>query len=154
MMIAIAFAASVLLGTETTIYKSTAPDGSVAYSSEGPEPGATDVEKLRIITPPAAPRSDVPVEAARTDIERDRLVRERALRAADDKVARAERELARAQAELEAGRVISDNEWIGNKNGTVRPRQSYVDRVAALEANVARAKERLDSAYEQRNFLR
>jgi hypothetical protein len=143
---------------ETTIYKSTASDGSVTYSSEGPEPDAAEVERMRIYTKPAIPAPPASVALPEDDVvaqaERDRIVRESALSAADEKVARAERELSRAQADLEAGQAIRGDEWIGNKNGSVRPRQSYVDRVTLLEQRVALARQNLDRAYQERNYLR
>jgi hypothetical protein len=66
----------------------------------------------------------------------------------------AERALAQAQRQLEAGKELLPGEIQSSATGSTRVLPAYNERVKRLEDDVANAQARLDRAYSERNQLR
>ncbi len=119
-------------------YKSTMPDGKVIYGDK-PVPGAVKVDQLKApttsgITPPTTKEA-----AVLSDMEKSRAARdsrEAKIRAAEDKVSRAE-------AALAAGREQREGDRIGTASGGSRLTEGYQERVKQLEQDVAKARAEL-----------
>jgi len=124
------------------MYRSVMPDGKIVYSDK-PPPGAKESTKLNlaplnIATPqqaPDAPPPANPADGAPVD------------KAAN--LAAARQKLEAAQKALAEGREQREGDRIGvAKGGSASSRlsESYLDRVKALEDNVAAAQQQFDAA--------
>lgn len=125
------------------------PDGTVAYSALPPSAPARAVRELQLTassaptaTRPAAAAGDAPVGAT-----------PRELRDADAQVARARTALAQAEQAVRSGQEPLPGERQRLVNGHSRLTSAYFDRIAALEAAVARARAALRAAQAQRAAL-
>ena len=122
-------------------YKSTMPDGRVIYGDK-PAPGAVKVDQLKApsptkgITAPSAKEDTVLRDLEKNRVARD--ARENRIRAAEDKVSRAE-------AALAAGKEPKEGERIGIANGGSRLTEGYLERQKQLEQDVAKARAELAS---------
>jgi hypothetical protein len=129
------------------------PDGRVVYSDQ-PVPGAR--LEATIVTPPA-PSSPQP--AATLTPRQEALAK-----AADERLRRlteltaeiqnAERDLAAANAALQAGIEPREGERIGTYAGRARLNESYWARQDYNQMAVANAQARLNRAVQERNALR
>ena len=124
------------------MYRSVMPDGKIVYSDK-PPPGAKESTKLNlaplnIATPqqaPDAPPPAHPADGAPVD------------KAAN--LAAARHKLEAAQKALAEGREQREGDRIGVAKGSSassRLSESYLDRVKALEDNVAAAQQQFDAA--------
>jgi hypothetical protein len=125
------------------VYKSTMPDGSVAYG-EKPVPGAARVETLQ----PAPPSSGIgglteeeKARAARS--KRDRAAAATGSAQAERDLDAAKRELRQAEAARDAGKEPLPNERIGIVGGGSRLTEAYHERQKALEDAVDAARKRV-----------
>jgi len=134
-------------------YRFVTPDGRVIYSDQ-PVPGAR--LEGTIVTPPA-PSSPAPVTTL--------TPREESLaKAADERIRRmseltdqiqiASRDLAAANAALQAGLEPLEGERIGTYAGRARLNDAYWARQETNQRAVANAQARLDRAVQERNALR
>lgn len=137
------------------IYKSVGKDGVVTYSG-APVPDAKDTTTIDVQTlSPEQRRAATLHLKGEGRALRDWLARENeAWTNADKEVRAAQEALRRAESALESGRTPRSKEWIGNLGGGSRLRQSYFQRLAALEDRVNRDRARLDRAYDERNALK
>ena len=134
-------------------YRFVMPDGRVIYSDQ-PVPGA----RLdgTIVTPPA-PSSPAPVTTltpreeslAKAADERIRRMNE-----LTDQIQVASRDLAAANAALQAGLEPLEGERIGTYAGRARLNEAYWARQETNQRAVANAQARLDRAVQERNGLR
>ncbi|MFO1320942.1 MAG: DUF4124 domain-containing protein [Burkholderiales bacterium] len=135
------------------------PDGSVVYSDQ-PVPGAT---RAKAIESPPVPTAEQRAAAQRR-AEEDRRKREEFLQrtetrrkdldAAEQRVARARKGVADAEAALESGRTPQAGEMVGNAGGNVRPGDAYLKRIAELEQNIEKARKELDDSLKAWNSVR
>ncbi len=145
---------------QTTIYQVRLPDGRVLFTDQ-PPPGAVIVQK-RIVEPlpepaptPEAARPADPSLRERAAAVDERL-RERAAQREEAyaAVAAAERELDSARQALESGREPQAGEMLGKVGGGARRGPAYEQRIAALEASVTAAEQKLSKARETLTGLR
>jgi hypothetical protein len=134
-------------------YRFVTPDGRVIYSDQ-PVPGA----RLdgTIVTPPAtsspAPVTTLtPREEALAKAADERL---RRLSELTEQIQEASRDLAAANAALQAGIEPREGERIGTFAGRARLNDEYWARQEANQRAVANAQARLDRAVQERNALR
>ena len=124
------------------MYRSVMPDGKIVYSDK-PPPGAKESTKLNlaplnIATPQQAPDTPPPANPA------DGAPVDKAAN-----LAAARQKLEAAQKALAEGREQREGDRIGvAKGGSASSRlsESYLDRVKALEDNVAAAQQQFDAA--------
>jgi hypothetical protein len=132
--------AAQLAFAQSTLYKSTMPDGRVIYG-EKPAPDAKKVEAMKTDTSKKGviPPSAKEVEAARqADFAKAKgEAQGTALQAAEDKVKQAEAALAN-------GREPEPGERIGTAGGASRLNDSYYARQKKLEQAVEQAKADLE----------
>jgi len=135
-------------------YRFVTPDGRVIYSDQ-PVPGAR--LEGTIVTPPA-PSSPAPVTTTLTPREEALAKaadgRIRRLNELTDQIQVASRDLAEANAALQAGIEPREGERIGTYGGRARLNDAYWARQEANQRAVANAQARLNSAVEERNGLR
>lgn len=134
------------------IYEWREPDGTATYGQVAPAGAhAGDVRQLRLAdeAPPRRAAAARLQAAAQPATSADA----RALRRADDQVALAVRTLQRAEQALRGGQEPRPGERRHLVNGHSRLTQVYFDRVAALEAAVAEAREAMQTAYTERDTL-
>jgi Domain of unknown function (DUF4124) len=139
--------------TAQNAYRFVMPDGRVVYSDQ-PVPGA----RLdgTIVTPPA-PSSPVPVTTLTPREEalaRDADERLRRLNELTEQIQAASRDLAAANAALQAGLEPREGERIGTYAGRARLNDAYWARQETNQRAVAIAQARLDRAVQERNGLR
>ena len=143
LVIALALAATAAQGQ--TVFRSVMPDGSIVYGDK-PAPGAKEAREISLPPPniakppPAPPKKSTPATAPGQP-------------AADppaDPGKRAERELQKAKAALEAGREPQPGERIGTAGGASRLADAYFERIKSLENAIAGAQKKLDDALAQR----
>jgi len=139
------------------IYKSVGQDGSVTYS-QAPIPGArnsvVDVQALSPEERRAALLLREQVAGQDAALDEAYARREQAWRDADIEIRDATEKLMIEESTLDSGREPRADEWIQNANGGARLTQGYFDRLKALEARVAAARQRLDRAYDARDALK
>jgi len=124
------------------LYKSTMPDGSIAYGDK-PAPDAVKVEETRPDISKRGIGGVTPREQeALRDLEKSRTRRE----AGVDKVQSAEQTLRDAEAARAAGKEPLAGERIGTAGGGSRLGEAYFDRQRKLEEAVERARRELDAA--------
>ena len=125
---------------QTTLYKSTLPDGRIVYG-EKPAAGAVKVEEMKADTSKKGviPPSSRELEAARqAGFAKARgEASGTALRAAEEKVKQAE-------AELVAGKEPQPGERTGTAGGGSRLNDSYWERQKKLEQSVDQARAELE----------
>jgi hypothetical protein len=140
--------------TAQNAYRYVMPDGRVVYSDQ-PVPGArleATIVPPAPVTPSAAgaPRLSASEEALlRASDERFRRLNELALQ-----IQEASRDLADANAALQAGIEPLEAERIGTFAGRARLNDAYWARQEANQRAVANAQARLDRAVAERNALR
>jgi Domain of unknown function (DUF4124) len=139
------------------IYKSVASDGSVTYS-QAPIPGARNsTVEIQVLSPEERRASLMlrqQLATSNTALEDSFARREQAWRDADIEIRDATDKLVIEESTLESGREPRAEEWIQNKAGGTRMTQAYFDRLRFMEANVERARQRLDRAYAARDALK
>ena len=143
--------------TQAQFYKWTGADGVTTYSQTPPAEGrGRDVQVITVETLPAEKQQ----AARRMLAQMERKANSRAAvthkryAQADQNVDKALRNLQRAESALRAGSQTSGSDFIGNAGGGARLRESYLQRVAQLEANARDARQALDAAYAARNAVR
>jgi len=150
LFLAVLFAAA---AAAQNAYRFVMPDGRVIYSDQ-PVPGA----RLdgTVVTPPAT-SPPVPVttltprEEALAKAADERL---RRLTELTEQIQEASRDLATANAALQAGIEPREGERIGTYAGRARLNDEYWARQEANQRAVATAQARLDRAVQERNGLR
>jgi hypothetical protein len=143
--------------TRTQIYKWTGADGVTSYSQAPPPSGSgrnvqtITVESLPAEQQQAARRMLAHLESNAND--QAAAIRNRFTQA-DQNVGKALEALQRAESALSTGSQPTGSDFIGNRGGGTRLRESYFQRVAQLEADVQTARAALDAAYSARNSAR
>jgi hypothetical protein len=139
------------------IYKSVAKDGSVTYS-QAPQSGAKNtVVDIQVLSPEerrAALILERQVDGAALALNDAFDRREQAWRDADIEVRDATEKLMIEESTLDSGREPRADEWVQNAGTGARLTQGYFERLKTLEDRVARARQRLDRAYDARNALK
>jgi hypothetical protein len=130
------------------------PDGRVIYSDQ-PVPGA----RLDGTVAPPAPVSPAPAGRAALSPTQEALLRSseeriRRLNELTVEIQNAERDLAAANATLQAGIEPREGERIGTYAGRARLNDAYWARQDYNQQQVANAQARLDRAVQERNALR
>jgi len=133
------------------VYEWLEPSGVVVYSQWPPHPGeGVLLRTLTLADVPAAQRSTLArIAAAGAAGDEPRRAWERA----DARVAAALERLRAAERALRAGQEPLPGERRHLVNGHSRLTRAYFDRIAALEAAVARARAELRAAYSARDAL-
>ena len=133
--------------SQTPLYKSTMPDGSVSYA-EKPAAGAARVDKIEPPPPQTGISSLTPQEKARAE----QSVKQRAAEAAHSaqsaqsakSVDDARKQLQQAEAARAAGKDPLPTERIGIAGGGTRLNEAYFARQKSLEDAVTAARKRVD----------
>ncbi|GEM_PF-1878128 len=123
------------------VYKSVDENGHVTFSSQ-PVPGAARVEPVQI-APPPPPERVRDAASVQDEVERaadqTRIDLDERLRNWQQRLKRAEDEVDRARAALEAAKKQTDADWRHNQSGARYLKQSYYDRVSRAEVELRRA---------------
>jgi len=150
-----ALLAAALLATAAAAqnaYRYVTPDGRVIYSDQ-PVAGAR--REATIVTPPAPAASPPAALTPRQEaLAKSADERVRRLNALTVEIQNAERDLATANAALEAGIEPREGERIGTYAGRARLNDAYWTRQDDNQRAVANAQARLDRAVQERNALR
>jgi len=136
-----------------TAYRFVMPDGRVVYSDQ-PVPGAR--LEGTVVTPPA-PTSPAPVSTLTPRQQSLAKAADERLRRLDEltvEIQNAERDLAAANAALQAGIEPREGERIGTYAGRARLNDAYWARQDDNQMAVASAQARLNRAVQERNALR
>jgi hypothetical protein len=144
--------AAVTAGAQNA-YRFVTPDGRVIYSDQ-PVPGAR--LEATIVTPPApsAPQPGATLTPRQEALAKSADERIRRLNELTLEIQSAERDLAAANAALQAGIEPLEGERIGTYAGRARLSDAYWARQDYNQLAVARAQGRLDRAVQERNALR
>jgi len=134
-------------------YRFVTPDGRVIYSDQ-PVPGAR--LEATIVTPPAAasPAPATTLTPRQEALARSADERIRRLNELTVEIQNAERDLAAANAALQAGIEPLEGERIGTYAGRARLNDAYWARQDHNQMAVANAQARLNRAVQERNALR
>lgn len=139
---------------DVVIYKWVDKNGVVSYSqNKPPESQAHDITTISVPTLPpeqqrAASRTLMQLEKS---ADADYAARKARRKAADARVDAALKHLQEAEKRLSAGSDVAGGDRVGMVNGHSRLRDSYFNRVAQLEADVAQARQELNDAYAARD---
>lgn len=134
-------------------YRYVTPDGRVIYSDQ-PVPGARREATIPAPPAPASPQPGATLTPRQEALARSADERVRRLNELTAEIRNAERDLAAAQAALEAGIEPLEGERIGTYAGRARLNDAYWARQDDNQLAVARAQARLDRAVQERNALR
>jgi hypothetical protein len=156
-------AAASIASAQTTVFRSTMPDGRIVYG-DAPERGAAIVVRRQLapasVVGPSAPvlssigGSNVPDSRRAADFDERLRARTVALDRADAEVKAASIALERARQRLDHGLEPLPGETTGNAGGGARLNEFYQQRTLGLLNEVAAAEARLDRAYALRNSAR
>jgi DNA repair exonuclease SbcCD ATPase subunit len=130
-----------------TVYKS--PDGK-SYSDKPPASGKAqplEIDTSRnVIAPEQAPQQRAQEQQLKQEWASDRAREAEAERSREEKIAEAEARLQAAEAELDSGTKVQSGDWLGRKDGGVRPSRQRIERIEALTREVEQAKDALEKA--------
>ena len=143
LLIALVLAATSAQGQ--AVFRSVMPDGSIVYGDK-PAPGAKEAKPVTLPAPnivaPAQPSAPATTS------------RQQAPDAANDQVRKAEQDLQKAKAALEAGREPQPGERAGTAGRASRLTDAYFERIKSLENAIAAAQKQLDDALARRSGAR
>jgi uncharacterized protein YhaN len=136
-----------------TIYKTVDREGRVTYSSSPPkagERGATAVElkvdpDRNVIPAEKTPQIEQLEQVQREQWQEQRLGEQREQRDRRERIADAEEELRAAEEALREGQVTQPGDFLGRKDGGVRPSPQRFERLDRLQQAVERARENLEA---------
>jgi len=136
---------------QTTIYRSTMPDGRTVLGDR-PTPGATKTEEIYVpksqppAPPPAAARAAGAAKANDAAAKSPAVDRTAKLGAAIAELRRAEEALRAAEAARVAGQAPTDGERLGTAGGASRLSDDYFKRQTSLDDAVDAAEKRVTDA--------
>jgi hypothetical protein len=130
-----------------TVYKSS--DGT-SYSDTPPASGKAQPLEIdtnrNVVAPEQTPQQRAKEQQLKQEWATDRAQEEQAELSRKEKVAEAEARLQAAEAALEAGTQTQAGDFLGRKDGGVRPSLQRIERIETLTREVEQAKEALEKA--------
>lgn len=156
--VAAALAVTAVTVSAQTLYKSIMPDGRIVYGSK-PEKGAARVDKVE----PKLPLIEVEPQTNEAQRKRDkeqleamekRLAERKTARdKAEQEIFAAKEALTAAEKALEEGKTPLPGERLSTADGGSRLSEAYAERLKRTEEDVAKARDRLETAYRARADL-
>lgn len=129
------------------------PDGTVAYSDQIPTAAQGTVTRTLTVQNVSDANRAALVRLGSQTVPSEHPSRQ-ILADADSTVAQAIAQLQQAELALQAGQVPQPGERSGLVNGHSRLNSAYFERIKALEAQVGKARIKMQSAYAQRDVLK